>query len=238
MTGQHLQLAFGNGLIAFRLARRDRKTLAITVNTDLSVDAAAPEDATIERILEKVKKRSPWIQKQIRFFTQFQPRTPERFYAAGETHLYLGRQYKLKVIQGLQERVSLHRGCLVVQSLRPRQNSLTRGLVEGWYRERAHIKFRERLLICLDRFPDTGAFEPTSLVVRHMQQRWGSMTPAGKLIINRHLVRASVDAIDYVITHELCHRRHDHHGPEFFRLLDRVMPDWEKRKMKLERQLS
>ena len=52
------------------------------------------------------------------------------------------------------------------------------------------------------------------------------------------LIRASVDAIDYVITHELCHMRHKHHGAAFFDLLGRVMPDWEKRKLKLERQLA
>ncbi len=64
------------------------------------------------------------------------------------------------------------------------------------------------------------------------------MTPTGKLILNRALIRASVDAIDYVITHELCHLRHKHHGRPFFDLLGRVMPDWEKRKLKLERQLA
>ena len=64
------------------------------------------------------------------------------------------------------------------------------------------------------------------------------MTPSGKLILNRALICASVDAIDYVITHELCHMRHNHHGAAFFTLLDRVMPDREKRKTKLERQLA
>ena len=71
-----------------------------------------------------------------------------------------------------------------------------------------------------------------------LRQRWGSMTPSGKLILNRVLIRASVEAIDYVITHELCHMRHDHHGTAFFNLLDRVMPDWKKRKIRLERQLA
>jgi predicted metal-dependent hydrolase len=64
------------------------------------------------------------------------------------------------------------------------------------------------------------------------------MTSSGKLILNRSLIQASVDAIDYVITHELCHIRQHHHGPEFLKLLERVMPDWEKRKMRLERQLA
>jgi hypothetical protein len=63
-------------------------------------------------------------------------------------------------------------------------------------------------------------------------------SPTGKLILNRALIRASVDAIDYVITHELCHMRHCHHGGAFFDLLDRVMPDWEKRKLRLECQLA
>jgi hypothetical protein len=52
------------------------------------------------------------------------------------------------------------------------------------------------------------------------------------------LIRSSVDAIGYVITRELCHMRFRHHGTEFFQLLDRLMPDWEKCKIKLERQLA
>jgi len=51
-------------------------------------------------------------------------------------------------------------------------------------------------------------------------------------------IAVSIDAIDYVITHELCHMRHNHHGGAFFDLLDRVMPDWEKGKLKLECQLA
>jgi hypothetical protein len=50
---------------------------------------------------------------------------------------------------------------------------------------------------------------------RQLKQRWGSMTPTGRLVLNRSLIRASVDTIDYVITHELCHIRHPHHGSAF-----------------------
>jgi predicted metal-dependent hydrolase len=110
--------------------------------------------------------------------------------------------------------------------------------VEEWYRERAQVKFRDRLAVTLGRFPSPEEFEPKGLVVRQLRQRWGSMTTGEKLILNLSLIRSSVDAIDYVITHELCHMRFRHHGPEFFQLLDRVMPDWEKRKIKLERQLA
>jgi predicted metal-dependent hydrolase len=238
MNMETIRLPYGDGQIDFRLERRDRKTLAISVGPDAEVEVVAPVDAPLEKVLEKVRKRGPWIKRQQRFFTQFQPRTPERQYVAGETHLYLGRQYKLKVVPHIQQQVKLYRGRLIVQSTKPKNQELTRMLVEEWYRKRAHAKFRERLIVCQQRFPRPDDFEPAGLVIMQLRQRWGSMTPGGKLILNRVLIRASVDAIDYVITHELCHMRHNHHGGAFFDLLDRVMPDWEKRKLKLERQLA
>ncbi|WP_413208138.1 M48 family metallopeptidase [Rhodospirillum sp. A1_3_36] len=65
------------------------------------------------------------------------------------------------------------------------------------------------------------------------QQRWGSMSPALRLMLNRRLIEVPLDAIDYVVTHELCHIAVSHHGPEFFELLDRVLSDWERRKIRL-----
>ena len=71
-----------------------------------------------------------------------------------------------------------------------------------------------------------------------MAKRWGSHSPSGKVILNPDLIRAPVECIDYVITHELCHTEHKHHGREFFDLLERIMPDWEKRKARLEQRLA
>jgi predicted metal-dependent hydrolase len=238
MNAQALEVGYGDGVIEFTLQRRDRKTLSISVDPQLRVHVSAPQDAPLYKIMEKIRKRAPWIQRQIQFFTQFQPRTPQRRYVAGETHLYLGRQYKLKVRHHIQEDVKLYRGCILVQSHRPKDSKVTKDLVEGWYRERAHVKFPERLTICQNRFPKPEDHEPAGIVIRQLQQRWGSMTVDGRLILNRSLIRSSVDSIDYVITHELCHIRYDNHGPMFYKLLDRVMPDWEKRKSKLERQLA
>jgi predicted metal-dependent hydrolase len=178
------------------------------------------------------------VRRQQRFFAQFLPGTPERSFIAGETHLYLGRQYRLKVVHDVQKNVKLTRGFIVVRTRFPNRADVTRELVEEWYKERAHIKFSERLEINLDRFPDPEYFRPTALMVKELAQRWGSMSPTKRLLLNRRLIWASVDAIDYVITHELCHIAEPHHGSSFFSLLGRVMPDWEKRKGKLERLMA
>ncbi|KAF0117522.1 MAG: hypothetical protein FD149_1097 [Rhodospirillaceae bacterium] len=238
MKSARHSVQYGEHRIDFAIVRRERTTLEIAVEPDASVVVAAPLDAPLAAIEEKVRKRAAWIRRQQRYFIQFLPRTPDRRYVAGETHLYLGRQYRLKVVPHIQTMVTLVRGFIVVQTHQPAKPEITHALVERWYRERARIKFAERLEVNLLRFPEPDKFRPRGLIVSQLQQRWGSMSPAGRLLLNRRLIEASVDSIDYVITHELCHMSEHHHGPAFFALLDRVLPDWQKCKERLERSLS
>ncbi|MEO1537902.1 MAG: SprT family zinc-dependent metalloprotease [Pseudomonadota bacterium] len=238
MSVELFETSFGSETIRFGVERRDRKTLSISVLPDQSVEVLAPEDASVEHITDRVRKRAPWIRKQLRYFDQFQPRTPERRFIAGETHLYLGRQYKLKVLPSIQNMVKMQRGQIVVWSKRPRREEQTRELLRQWLFERAKIKFSERLDVSRERFANPERMTPQGMIVRDLSYRWGSMTKRGNLVLNRVLIGASTEAIDYVITHELCHIEHPHHGCEFFDLLRRVMPDWEKRKLKLERQMA
>jgi predicted metal-dependent hydrolase len=156
-----------------------------------------------------------------------------------ETHLYLGRQYRLSVRQNSQNnvraRVRLRGGFIEVHSDYPKNNNVTRELVDAWFLERAQTKFAERLEICIKQFPNSNAHRPISLIVRRMKKRWGSMTASRRLILNCILVQAPVDAIDYIIHHELCHLTHNHHDSAFFKLIERTMPDWKSRRLELER---
>lgn len=172
-------IEYGRTRIDFRIVRRRRKTLEIAVEPDASVVVAAPLDAPIGAIAVKVRKRAAWIRRQQRFFSQFMPRTPERRYVAGETHLYLGRQYRLKVVQGGRPGVEMIRGFIIVHSREPRRPEVTRRLVERWYHRRARATFAERLEASLSRFPDPEAFRPKGLIVRRMAKRWGSLSPGG-----------------------------------------------------------
>lgn len=235
--GQHSVL-FGEHRIDFDIERRTRATLEIGVEPDASVVVIAPQDAPLAAIKEKVRKRAAWIRRQQHYFVQFLPRTPERLYVAGETHLYLGRQYRLKLVPNDQPCVKLVRGFILVQTHQPERAEVTRRLVQAWYRQRAHAKFAERLEANLMRFPAPDDFRPKGLIIRELRQRWGSMSPAHRLMLNSRLIEAPLDAIDYVITHELCHILVPNHGPRFFELLDRVLPDWRNRKLRLEKKMA
>lgn len=238
MTVENLVVQYGEHDIDVRLTRRDRKTLEIAVEPDASVSVAAPMDAPLATIESKVRRRAAWIRRQQRYFMQFLPRTPERRFVAGETFRYLGRHYRLKVVPHVQTSVKMRAGYLVVQSHHPDNVDMTKSLVERWYRQHAALKFAERLAINLERFPQPEAFRPCGLIIRQLDQRWGSMSKASRLLLNARLIEAPVDAIDYVITHELCHIAEPHHGPKFFALLDQILPDWRRRKHKLEQSMS
>ncbi|TDE08175.1 YgjP-like metallopeptidase domain-containing protein [Dyadobacter psychrotolerans] len=87
-------IEFGSKTIEFHLEFNDRKSLGITVTPALEVLVKAPIDTTIDKIKEKINKKAPWILKQLSFFLSFHPKTPTRKFVSGETHLYLGRQYR------------------------------------------------------------------------------------------------------------------------------------------------
>lgn len=114
MTRELHCLQYGEHEILYEIVRRPRKTLEIAVEPDATVLIAAPEDAPLDAIEAKLRKRAAWVTRQQRYFAQFLPRTPERRFVAGETHLYLGRQNRLKVIPHVRESVKLSRGCCQV----------------------------------------------------------------------------------------------------------------------------
>ncbi len=226
-------VVYGRKTIDFSLFYCDRKTMEIAVHPDSSVIVKAPLQTDITRIEKKIIKRARWILRQLNYFKQFNPKTPDRCYVNGETHLYLGKQYRLKFVEGLENSVKLARGFFHVTCRNEPTPGAVRKLLNQWYLEKAQLQFAERLDRCWQKLNGLGIGKPR-LSVKRMQKRWGSLSDKGTVTLNTDLIRASKECIDYVVTHELCHLKHPDHSPEFYKLLDSVMPGWEKIKHKLE----
>jgi predicted metal-dependent hydrolase len=233
MSSSHGSVAYGKENIEFSFFLVDRKTLEIAVHPDQTVVVKAPLGIDDEAIRTRVARRAGWIIRQRNFFRQFDPRTPARSYVGGETHLYLGRHYRLRIGSGNQDAVKLIKGYFEIEVKGDISPEKIKSLLEGWYRDKAAGKFRESF----DRYwPyfEKLLLEKPRLQIKRMRKRWGSLSANGMLTLNTDLIRAPRECIDYVIVHELSHLRNDDHGPEFYRFLDKVLPDWEKRKHKLE----
>lgn len=227
-------IQFGSRKIEYTVRFSERKTLGITITPEMEVLVKAPASASKDKIKEKVLKKAPWILKQLSYFLSFHPKTPLRKYVSGESHLYLGRQYRLQITLSKKNDVRYKGRYIEIYTSKKEK---AKELITKWYRHRAKIKFAEIAEPLIQKFKKYGV-EPLGLYIQNMPYRWGSCTPKGKIILNPELIKAPKPCIEYVIIHELCHLVHLDHTKKFLELQTKEMPDWEKWKEKLERLLA
>ncbi|CAH2029882.1 M48 family metallopeptidase [Trichlorobacter ammonificans] len=230
-------IKYGREQVQFNVLYSARKTLGIEVYPDSSVVVKAPLGIDSSEVQRRVFRRVRWIVRQQRYFRQFDPRTPVRQFVGGETHLYLGRQFRLAISSGNQDSVKLTRGYFTVAVRGTVSSDKVKSLLDSWYAAKATAKFEEILTHRWPHFEKLGLSKPR-MQTKYLKKRWGSLSRNGLLTLNTDLIRAPKECIDYVITHELCHLQYHDHSAEFYRLLEKVLPDWEKRKHKLELTLA
>ncbi|MCP5054542.1 MAG: M48 family metallopeptidase [bacterium] len=228
-----VQFSFGKELITVAVCYEERKALTIKVYPDKSVTARAPLNRTQDDVLRYLRKRAGWILRQRDYFDQFHPIQQERRYVSGETHYYLGRQYRLRIREGKKSQVKLVGRFFLMEIPDPTDSLKAKKMMLKWYSQHAKVLLQRRISLNLPPFLRLGANEP-EVRFRRMKKRWGSCSPNGVVMLNTQLVKAPLQCIDYVVIHELCHLIHSHHNTSFYRLLGRVFPDWEKRKKRLE----
>lgn len=227
-------ITFGSKRIDFELTFANRKSLGITVTPDLDVLVKAPDGTSVADIKERLRKRAPWIIRQQSFFLSFHPKTPPRKFVGGETHLFLGRPYRLQIIEAAIEEVKISGKFLEVFT---QDKARVETLVSEWYLQNAKMRFHAIATPLIKRFKKYDV-EPSSIILRNMPTRWGSCTPRGKIILNPELIKAPKGCIEYVIVHELCHLVHHNHTQKFIDLQTRELGDWEKWKGRLERLMA
>lgn len=226
-------ITFGKESIPVKIAFSDRRGLKIAVRPDRSVVVSAPAGKAVEDVIERVRRRAAWIVKQREYFERFSPIQPPRQYVSGETHRYLGRQLRLKLVPDREESVKLLGRYFFVRVAKPSEKVRVKMLVEGWFKEHGRKVIAGRLEKCLAQMQKTGIPDP-AVRFQKMEKRWGSCSSKGTIVLNTELAKASVPCIDYVLFHELCHLQFPHHGKEFYGLLARFVPDWRKWKERLE----
>lgn len=231
-----LEATWGGRRLPFRLRRTEVKRLRIVVDPEGQVTVTAPLHATDEAVAARVSRRGDWIQRQQERFACWRPRTPVRQYLSGETHLFLGDQLRLQIEPDLTQCVARQGDRLVVGLGGAKGRRLARELVQNWYTAQARAVLRGRWHAQRSIWARHGV-QASRVIVRPLRNRWGSMTPAGSLVLNSDLVQAAPPLIDYVIAHEMAHLLHPDHGRGWRSMLTRIMPDWEVRKGCLEREL-
>lgn len=225
------QIHFGKHTIDFELKYSTRKSLGIKVNPDTTVLVTAPHDLSIDKINEVVHKKAMWILNQKSYFFEMNTIDNEIIIKSGYSIYYLGRRYKLVIEKGLKNNVE-YKGNLFLITVKNKEKA--KEVFNEWFKHRSIDKILEIAKPLINKFKAIHNDVPNEISFQEMPTRWGSCTVNNKLILNPRLIHTPKRCIEYVIMHELCHLIHKHHNKYFFDLLTLMMPDWEKRKEKLD----
>ncbi|MGK0399386.1 MAG: putative metal-dependent hydrolase [Gammaproteobacteria bacterium] len=177
---------------------------------------------TQERIQKLLDGKKLWIQQKIALYPQTQVIT-EKQYISGEAFSYLGRNYRLKVIEGELTPLKLVQGRLTMSAPKgSSQSKLIKYALTSWFRRRAELKLREKIM----RYSPIVGVQTNGYKVKEFQSRWGSCTSSGRVDLNWKIIMAPNRVVDYVVVHELCHLKQHDHSPQFWKLVESIMPDY------------
>lgn len=228
---------FGRTAIPYLIRRSPRrKTVSVKVDPeDGGVTLTAPVGVEVERLDRVVKDRAPWILERLRRVQEGDPKPSPREFVSGETYLYLGRQYRLRVVDGdAAEGVKLKGGWLIVPaqaSLKGalRAQAVRAGLV-GWFRARAAQRLPERVQAWAKA---AGGRPLGEVIISDQRRRWASCDSKGNLRFNWRIIQAPLRLVDYVVAHELVHLSHRDHTAAFWTALEGAQHDYEARRSSL-----
>lgn len=230
---EQIEIQWGERHAIAELRRTQRRVLRVEVKPSGDIVVFAPAGEQLAAVESRVRRKSPWIFREIDRIECGPAVTPLRHFLSGETHLLLGKPYRLAIERRQEPGIRIEGDRLLIFTPQVEDCTECSRLLAQFYSLTAKSIFPERLDAMAPPFVRKGMAKPP-LIIRTMSMRWGSFTASGRILLNVDLVRASPAFIDYVICHELAHAFHSDHGKEWRKLLETVMPDWEDRKARLE----
>ena len=227
-------VAYGDKTIEFFLERKNVKNINLKVKPDFKVVVSANGKVPLEYIEKFVKGKSNWILKNIKYFQETRSENTKKEFVNGETVRYLGKQYRLRVVEAETEGSKFYQ-CYIYLYVKDRANYRRKEhLFRQWLREKAKEVFNESLERIYPKMDKYGVDRP-DIAIRTMKTRWGSCSRLKqKILLNTELIKAPKSCIDYVILHELVHFKYRNHNKDFYNFLTALMPDWKKRKAILD----
>lgn len=188
------------------------------------VRVSVPLHVGEEAVRLAVISRLAWIRKKQAAFRS-QVRQSQRELVSGEAHYYLGRRYRLEVVEAMtRQSVEIRGNGIMSMNVRPGSTSVSRErLLQEWYRAR----LRDAVPPLLETWCKVMGVSPSQVGIKRMKTRWGTCNPKARRIwLNLELVKKPPECLEYVLVHELTHLLEASHNERFKLLMDGFMPAW------------
>jgi predicted metal-dependent hydrolase len=228
-------LQLNDRVIPMEIIKDNRKNLQIEVNGAPSIILKSPAHIADSKILEVAMNRMNWIIRKLIRKEELQP-FPSKFqYINGEKHLYLGKEYALRIQSGKRARAWFSDPFIEIEVPEPQNHEQINDALQNWYAEQTTEYVSQRTWHFIKQFVSLKLHSKIEFKFRKMKRRWGSCSSKGLITFNKELIRAPREAIDYLIVHELCHLKHHDHSASFYKELSKQMPEWKLYRRMLER---
>jgi len=217
------------------LERKDVKNLNLRIRKDGSVFISANEMVSCEEIDKFIYSKAAYILKAIDHFREMEQYRPQpKQYVSGETFYIQGRGLRLQVSQAKKDTISSDGVYIFLETKDINDVEKKRRIVTRFLDQECKTVFGEVMENLYPLVKKYGIEKPT-LRIRDMETRWGSCLVKKRIItLNKRLLEAPRNCIEYVVMHELCHFIHPNHSKNFYNFLTTLMPDWKGRKKVLE----
>ncbi|MCA9593753.1 MAG: M48 family metallopeptidase [Myxococcales bacterium] len=200
-----------------------RQTVQITVDRGGELVLSAPETCPLKKMEGFVREKRFWIYTKLAEKEALLKDAPTKEYVSGEGFPYLGRGYRLLLVDRQDVPVKLDRGRF---KMRRGVAATGRAAMVAWYAEHALAWLPQRV----GRLAGRVGVEPGKVVVKDLGFRWGSCGKDATLNFHWRTILLPPRIIEYIVVHELAHLHEPHHTPEFWLRVERAMPDFAARK--------
>ncbi len=198
-----------------------RKTISLEVKEGY-VQVIVPIALSEKEIKNIIDKKTNWIKSKL-LQQKIEPSYQKKKFISGELFLYLGKNYRLKIIESKSPAVELIENNIYVY--KRNKGRSVHGLLVNWYKVQALKLFEKKI----NEFSKIMQVNPKSISTRTYSKRWGSCSSKGDISFNWRILMAPSSIIDYVIVHELCHLIHHDHSPRYWRTVKSFYPNYKEK---------
>ena len=213
------------GELSFQLREsKHRRTVEIIIERDDQLVLLTPPKVPLDKLEKIINQRRFWIvSKLLKKESIKKPPTEQKTYLPGEGFYYLGRSYRLKLVDTAQQPLRLYREHF--ELLRSHQQQ-GQDLFIKWYR----TQIRQKLELIVTDFVSTIGDKPKSIQVRKLGNRWGSCNSKGDIYFHWRVALLPYSSIEYLVVHEMVHLVQPNHNQDFWDRVERILPDYKQRK--------
>lgn len=220
--------------IVFTFERKNIKNINLRIRHNGKIYVSAPESVPKAVVDNFVISKSEYIRNAIDNFEKNDTPKSEIKYISGENVTFLGKNMRINIVKDSHEYVSCDGIYVYIHVKRPDYYNRKKNLFNNWLDEQCSHVFNEIMQDVHKKFIPYGVEYP-KLKLRSMTSRWGSCLPnKGIITLNKRLIKAPKNCIEYVVYHEFCHFVHPNHSKQFYSLLQVMLPNWKESKRLLE----